>query len=148
MEPRIARLDRALADTWASALVELNADSTWDSWNERNITADRPGKWDFSLVAFGLEQQPIAYAIISLSPSSSHLHHLVIGKEHRGLGIGRTLVERWLTEATGVRNRATLKVHPDNTVALQFYENLDFVRTGRSTTGYLEFERPIRNGSK
>lgn len=144
VKPQIVRLDRRLAREFAPSLIALSDDTFWDSWDEQNLLEDRPGKWECSLAALGAEEQPIAYAIVSLRPNSSHLHHMIVGEAHRGRGLGRTLVERWIEEGRGFHHRFTLKVHPDNVSAMRFYQGLGFTNRGRSSSGYQQFERNER----
>jgi GNAT superfamily N-acetyltransferase len=122
----IEPLTREHAARNAEELLRLGRDLDWDDWTAEHLLADRPGKWDLSLVA-QRGREPVAYAIASRKGGDVHLHHIVVAPAFRNTGVGRVLIDRLrlLASAAGAV-RITLKVYRDNPDAIRFYERERF----------------------
>ena len=125
------------AREWATTLIEMTRDSEWDDWSADHLLADRPEKWERSLIACEGDE-PVGWAIVSRTEHAAHLHHLVVAPELRGRRIGELLVTEALRRNSD-RASLTLKVHPSNEGAIRFYDRLGFRKQGVSPSGYLEF---------
>ncbi|MDO2949364.1 GNAT family N-acetyltransferase [Aeromonas simiae] len=67
------------------------------------------------------EQGERLCGLVSLWQPDWFVHHLYVSREHRGMGIGRRLLEVALDQRSAA---ATLKVASHNCVALGFYHRL------------------------
>ena len=125
-ELRVAPLGRELTERWADDLLALGSDLDWDYWTREHLLADRPEKWERSLLALR-DEKPVGYAIVSRKDTAAHLHHLVVAERARGAGIGARLTDE--LRAAACRDgleRVTLKVLRDSTAAQRFYLRLGF----------------------
>ena len=143
---RIDTLTVDRARELADVLLSMNADSTWDDWTASQLLSDRQEKWVRSLIAY-VDERPVGWAVASRTPTSVHLHHLVVAPEMRGGGIGKELVLA-LLERNRDAGRFTLKVHRSNAAAARFYRRLGFTEEGTSPSGYLEFGRSAAKGQR
>jgi len=105
----------------------LSADKDWDYWNYENFIYELPGKWEMS---FYLEVNDviIGYCINSIKQNCVWLHHIIISKKYRGIGIGNIMLDeliRRTMEKTQFR-RIGLKVGVDNQPAQGFYNKAGF----------------------
>jgi ribosomal protein S18 acetylase RimI-like enzyme len=125
-EPHLTRLSHAYAQEHSAELLSFTADQGWDSWTADNLLADRPRKWELSLVLTN-DLGPCGYAIISeAAPDLHHLHHFAIAPPFRGKGLGSLAVSRALQQAAREQCSLRLKVHKTNTAAFRFYQRLGF----------------------
>ena len=70
-----------------------------EAWSERNMTAELSTQHSHY---FGLfDQELIGYAGLRLSPQdhAADIQTIAVGKEHRGKGLGRTLMNRLIEVA-------------------------------------------------
>ena len=81
-----------------------------------------------ALLWLAVDDQDRAVGFMGLS--GSHMDSLFIDPAHRGMGVGRNLVEH----AAALQPSLTTDVNEQNTQALGFYQRLGFVQTGRSPT--------------
>src|SRR5262245_51939906 len=115
---RIEALTRDLAVRHGRAMLALGADMEWESWTMENLLREMPHKWTLSLIALSAEL-PVGYAIVSRKPESVHLHHLMVGPQERGSGLGSRLLERIVIRARADGAQAvTLKVIETNPRAI------------------------------
>jgi ribosomal protein S18 acetylase RimI-like enzyme len=123
---RYKLLSREQALRYGESLLALGADNVWENWTGSNLLEPRPDKWLLSTFAIA-EDNPVGYAIASRQGDAVHLHHLIIGREWRGRGIGRNLLRHLARKAraTGA-SRLTLKVYKQNQQAAAFYQRLGF----------------------
>ena len=116
--------ERAIQD--GEALAVLGADNSWENWTVENLLSERPFKWELSLLAVG-GGKPVGYAVASYTGDVVHLHHLIVGLEWRGRGIGRELLCRLALKAQEMAVRKlSLKVHRQNQRAIAFYTRYGF----------------------
>ncbi len=73
------------------------------------------------------EQGERLCGLVSLWRPDWFVHHLYVSREHRGMGIGRRLLEVALAQRSAM---ATLKVACYNSVALGFYHRLGWHYSG------------------
>jgi ribosomal protein S18 acetylase RimI-like enzyme len=133
---RLEPLTRARAEELADELLAMSADSDWDDWDRTNLLSDRPAKWDLSLLVTE-SGEPVAWAVVSRTPESLHLHHIVVSPARRSSGVGALLVRELIERVAP--GRLTLKVHPDNVAAARFYERLGFTEGPASPSGYRSY---------
>lgn len=135
-------MSREIAEAHAEALLLLSADMSWETWSIENFLIDLPEKWERSLIVFE-GQHPVAYAIISRKPHSIHLHHLIVGRAHRGSGIGEKLLDAAVDQARLARLPLTLKVHESNVKAIGFYRRHGLHPGERQDNGYINMSLPV-----
>lgn len=134
IEPLTERRAEQLADV----LLAMTHDAAWDDWDRSHLLADRPQKWQRSLLALR-DGSPVGWAVVSATDRGAHLHHIVVDPRHRSAGVGgRLLAELLARTAPGL---LTLKVHPENHAAVRFYERLGFVEQPQAPSGYRVFCR-------
>ena len=123
---RIAPLDRDSAARLAGRLLRFTADQAWENWTADNLLADRPRKWELSLLASDREAA-VGYAIVSApTPDTHHLHHIAVAAGARGKGVGEQLMSALMSRAQSESRSVTLKVHAVNGRAIDFYRRLGF----------------------
>ena len=116
--------ERVIQD--GEALAMLGADNSWENWTVENLLSERPFKWDLSILAV-CGGKPVGYAVASYTGDVVHLHHLIVGLEWRGRGIGRELLFRLALKAKQMAVRKlSLKVHRQNQRAIAFYTRWGF----------------------
>jgi N6-L-threonylcarbamoyladenine synthase len=98
-----------------------------EAWSERNMTAELSTQHSHY---FGLfDQELIGYAGLRLSPQdyAADIQTIAIGKEHRGKGLGRTLVNRLIEVArANGSEKIFLEVKQSNSTAIELYKSLGF----------------------
>jgi len=62
-------------------------------WSRKELTADRPKKWEYSLLVMD-GQKIIALRLLSKKGNTRHGHMIVVDEEYRGLGIGREMTRK------------------------------------------------------
>lgn len=135
--------------TYLVSLLSIGADVPGEYWERENFLRDLPGKWQLSFAGWS-GTQPVAYAILSRkSEAQIHLHHLIVGKNWRGRGLGRRMVDEIFHRCrTAGAEKLTLKVHARNERAKSFYVRSGF-REERSEGEYLllvrEFEQTLQH---
>jgi ribosomal protein S18 acetylase RimI-like enzyme len=119
-------LDRDSAERLVARLLQFTADQDWENWTAHNVLANRPRKWELSLLASDPDE-PVGYAIVSApAPDNHHLHHIAVAPDTRGRGIGEQLMGALMSRAQSESCFLTLKVHAVNTRAIDFYCRLGF----------------------
>jgi len=93
--------------------VAVSADVS--PWTAENFLRDAPRKWELSFALW--DDKPLAYCILSQRGDAIHINQLMVSKDARGRGIGADL----LAEAER-RGANSLKVDPENSGAIRFYE--------------------------
>ena len=78
------------------------------------------------MLAVDGRDRPLGFMLIN----DAHMDALFIDPEHRGAGVGRTLIEC----ALAVHPILTTDVNAQNAQAVGFYEHMGFERTGWSAT--------------
>ena len=137
------QLSREFASAHARELLGLSADMPWESWTAENLLRDLPEKWQRSRV-IRQEQSPIAYAILSRKPQSVHVHHLIVGPNHRGAGLGDALFAEAIRQSREAKLPLTLKVHESNNQAIEFYERYSLAMGERQSNGYINMSLEVR----
>jgi ribosomal protein S18 acetylase RimI-like enzyme len=130
-------LGRDVVAARIDAFVAVASDVPNEYWAAENFLRELPAKWNLSLVLPADDGNPDAYAIASKpEPELVHLHHLMVGRESRGSGLGGVLVRELLHRAasSGAKH-LRLKVHEGNGGALRFYQREGFQRVA-SGAGY------------
>ena len=144
MRPTLALRDLtpATVDSHADALVGLGRDIPGEYWTVDHLLMDLPDKWRLSFVGWRADR-PVAYAVLSRKgPDTVHLHHLMVGKDERGMGVGTAMMAEMVRRARqGGADWLTLKVATENDRACSFYLRHEFEEIGRSG-GY----RTLRRG--
>jgi ribosomal protein S18 acetylase RimI-like enzyme len=119
-------LDRDAAARFSSRLLQFTADQDWENWTDANLLADRPRKWELSLIASSLDE-PIGYAIVSSpAPTNHHLHHIAVAPGMRGKGVGEQLMRALMDQARSESCSLTLKVYASSAQAIRLYRRLGF----------------------
>jgi ribosomal protein S18 acetylase RimI-like enzyme len=123
---RLVALDRSTAEERLDQLEERFRQFPDLQWTREQILADRPGKWELSVLA--VDGDGVAgFSINSRRDGHLYVHVLFVGREHRRTGLGRRLVEHLVEGArraglAGIDLRAAF----DNTAALGFYLTCGF----------------------
>lgn len=122
----ITPLTQSLAQTYGEMLLALN-DSEWENWSLENLLAERPSKWQLSLMV-RVDENIAGYAIVSRTESEAvHLHHIVVGPIYRGRGIGHAMIRKISEMAIDLDiHYMTLKVHKTNVRAISLYQKMGF----------------------
>lgn len=73
----------------------------------------------------------VAYGGIWLIVDEGHITNIAVDKNHRGMGIGKAILEGliYLCTKEGI-NAMTLEVRKSNIVAQKLYEKYDFIEAG------------------
>jgi ribosomal protein S18 acetylase RimI-like enzyme len=123
---RMIPLDRSTAEARLDELEKRFRQFPDLGWTREQILAERPGKWEQSVVA--VDGDGVAgFSINSLRDGHLYVHVLFVGPEHRRTGLGRALVEHLVERARGAGLAAIdLRVALDNTSALRFYLTCGF----------------------
>lgn len=112
-------------------------------WGREHFLTELPEKWRLSLAAW-IAGRPVGYAIISRkSELIAHLHHFMIAPEHRGKGLGETMLEKAIIQcADSGCSEMTLKVAAESKDAQRFYRRNGFETSGEPGA-YLLMRRAI-----
>ncbi len=101
---------------------------TSDAWPRESMRDELVGAERYYLVAY-LEDQVIAYAGLAKNPiaGAADVQTIAVGHAHRGLGLGRELMQRLIAEAkrSGLA-KIFLEVRADNESAQSLYRSLGF----------------------
>jgi ribosomal protein S18 acetylase RimI-like enzyme len=138
----IIDIDKTYIDNFWVSLKDLSSDLGWDYWSKENFIMDLPGKWRLSF-AVELNGKIAGYCICSIKPDAVWLHHIIIGKEYRGKGLGKLMLEelRHRAACEGI-NKIALKVGQDNTAAIEFYMRNQFTEI-EINNGYITMEKML-----
>ena len=99
-------------------------------WSREELAADRPKKWEFSLLVTN-NQEIIALCLISKKENTRHNHMIVVDEEYRGMGIGREMTRRNAQEALeSGEDYITTKVAEGLEASLNFQLKLGFTVYG------------------
>ena len=123
---RLSRREDAgrIVDIWRSAV-----DATHDFLSASDRAEIEVAVRDFlpltsPWLAVDAADRPLGFMLLS----GAHMEALFVDAGHRGLGVGRALVEH----AVGMAGLITTEVNEQNPQAVGFYERLGFLRAGRS----------------
>jgi ribosomal protein S18 acetylase RimI-like enzyme len=97
-------------------------------WPAEKFLSNRPGKWQLSLAAHDGDTLIGCLIASYRRPGIPHIHLLQVDHRHRNLGIGKSLMDRYLKR---VKSTSTLKVEVANRRAVAFYERQGFRITTR-----------------
>lgn len=113
------------------------ADLEWVAAQEQEIFG--AGAWSLALLredfrygnkryrAAQLGEQPVGWAIYGFDGDAFHLMNIAVAKEHRGKGVGRTLMEDCMAEARSVgASEVWLEVAVTNEAAIALYRAFGF----------------------
>lgn len=132
------------ATLYGQELLVLN-DSEWENWTIENLLAYRARKWELSWMV-RVEGAIAGYFIASRIDSAIYLHHIVIGKAYRCLGIGRALLSIAARHALSTSLKyMRLKVHKINERAISLYQGLGFCVIDDSHPELLKMEVMLEN---
>jgi ribosomal-protein-alanine N-acetyltransferase len=104
-----------------------------------NFSIELKRKWDFSLVAVNSDCSILGYLIASEKDTSVHIHKFMVNSNYRGQKIGDKLLSKF--ESICIKNNRSiisLKVHNDNTRAINFYIKNNFVIVSKNEYYYME----------
>ena len=95
-------------------------------WSREEIIADRPMKWEYSLLVID-GQNIIALCLLSKKENTRHSHMIIVDEEYRGLGIGRQMNRKSALGALkSGEDYITTKVAEGLEASLNFQLNLGF----------------------
>jgi GNAT superfamily N-acetyltransferase len=121
-------------------LLSVAADVPGEYWALDNFLLDMPRKWDLSFAAYD-GADLLGYAILSEKPPF-WLHHFMLRKDRRNIGLGTSMMRRVLELCPGPIG---LKTAAENDQAIRFYKRFGFA-TGetenRPTGRYVTMLRP------
>ena len=118
---RLEFCDRVQVEARIEAIEERFAAFDAVPWGPAEILADRPGKWDHSLLA--LDDESVAgFSFNSLRDGWLYVHALFVGAEYRHEGVGGRIIAALDERAghAGLRG-LRLRVAYDNAGAIRFY---------------------------
>ena len=99
-------------------------------WSREEITADRPMKWEYSILAMDNEKI-IGVQLVSKKGDSRHHHMTSVDKSHRRSGIGRAMMFNSATMAKTLGETfVTVKVEEGNEMSMNFHLKLGFTVYG------------------
>lgn len=126
----------------ADAFLDIASDVPGEYWTLDNFLVNLPEKWTLSFAAWD-DDEPVAYAILSKkSPTSAHLHHLMVRASHRSKGLGSRMVGEMLTRVRSAGcTELTLKVETAD--AKRFYLRHGFAQVGPDERYTLMAKRPL-----
>lgn len=79
----------------------------------------------------------VSYAGVMVRPPTADIQTIAVAADHRGLGIGRGLLDRLLDIADeGGCSEVLLEVSADNSTAIDLYESAGFTAIARRTAYY------------
>jgi GNAT superfamily N-acetyltransferase len=106
----------------------------------RDAAGDEP--W-VSIIVAESGDQLVGYAAmfpviqLQFGARGMDIHHLFTAADHRGIGVGRSLVEACKIEAISLSCRyLAVGTHPENNAAQAFFTSLGFVRRHASATRF------------
>jgi ribosomal protein S18 acetylase RimI-like enzyme len=101
----------------------------------RQQDADHPGCRREIVVSEGA---PVGLLVSDRDSGAVHVLDIAIAVDHRGRGVGSTVLTELIEEARGSDREVTLQVWADNTGARRLYERLGFAYVDPATdTGHL-----------
>ena len=107
-------------------------------WSREEITANRPKKWEYSLLALDNEKI-IGVRLISKRRNSRHHHMTSVDKSHRRSGIGSEMMFNSASMAKTLGETfVTVKVEEGNEMSMNFHMKLGFTVYGE--------ERNVKEG--
>lgn len=121
-------LDKDLVGAHAVKLIDMcqrNMENEY--WDENNFLSDLPGKWKYSLLVTDMNNEIMAFAIVSEKEQSIHIHKFVVDAPYQGSGVGGRMVKAIIRES---HKPITLKVRKDNLNAIEFYQKHQFTING------------------
>ncbi len=99
-------------------------------WSREEITADRPMKWEYSLLAMD-DDKIIGVRLITKKGDTRHHHMTSVDKSHRRSGIGSAMMLNSATMAKNLHETfVTVKVEEGNEMSMNFHTKLGFVIYG------------------
>ena len=95
-------------------------------WSREEITADRPMKWEYSLLAMD-DKKIIGVRLISKKGDTRHHHMTSVDTSNRRSGIGSTMMFNSATMAKTLgESFVTVKVEDGNEMSMNFHLKLGF----------------------
>ena len=99
-------------------------------WSREEITADRPMKWEYSLLAMD-DDNIIGVRLISKKGDTRHHHLTSVDESHRRTGIGSAMMFNSARMANTLGETfVTVKVEEGNEMSMNFHTKLGFVVYG------------------
>jgi len=94
-------------------------------WSEDHFLEDLKGKWDYS-IGIKRDNLLIAFIIASIKDDSIHIHKFMVRENYRSQGIGKILLDHFISITSNNFKSITLKVYKENQKAIEFYRANDF----------------------
>jgi ribosomal protein S18 acetylase RimI-like enzyme len=118
---RLHFCDRNQVEARIEAIEERFAACDAVQWGRGQILTDRPGKWEYSLIA--VDGDSIAgFSFNSRRDNWLYVHALIVGAEYRAEGLGGRIIAALRARAQHRDLRGVqLRVAFDNTAAIRFY---------------------------
>ena len=99
-------------------------------WSREEITADRPMKWEYSLLAMD-DDNIIGVRLISKKGDTRHHHLTSVDESHRRTGIGSAMMFNSASMANTLGETfVTVKVEEGNEMSMNFHIKLGFTVYG------------------
>ena len=99
-------------------------------WSREEITADRPKKWEYSLLAMDKEKI-VGVRLISKNNGTRHHHLTSVDESHRRSRIGSEMMFKSADMAKTLGETfVTVKVEEENEVSMSFHLKLGFTVYG------------------
>lgn len=99
-------------------------------WSREEITADRPMKWEYSLLVMK-DEKIIGVRIISKKGDSRHHHLTSVDKSYRRSGIGSAMMLKSASMAKTLGETfVTVKVEEGNEISMNFHLKVGFAVYG------------------
>ncbi len=113
-----------------AAVVSIETVSFNLPWTEEMFREELAQEMSWRQVAIDRDGKAIGFAIGRRYPDVWHLLDLAVAPAHRGQGVGRDLLSRFLNAADAAGAGVVLEVRPGNEPALAMYEGMGFEKIG------------------
>ncbi len=122
-------LTKNIISQYINDMISMSKQLQGDYWTLEHYQSDMNRKWELSYCEIK-DKQLLAFMIVSDKGISHHLHRIVVHENFKGKGVGKKLIQTFMTNAKKEERQATLKVHPSNKQAIDVYEHYGFVKEG------------------
>ena len=131
--PRVEWRPLAVDDIGYVAALEAKIHAApWTPGNFRDSIAA-----GYSALTGHLGGRIVVYGVMMFAPGEAQLLNLSVAPEMRRLGLGRSLLRRFIADARRLgAEQVFLEVRPSNVAAIRLYESEGFVRIARRDAYY------------
>ena len=143
---KVKNLSTYFIRKYVDAILKIASNVEEEEWQLENFIVYRNMKWDlsFCVMVGGL---PKGYVVASRKGTAYHIHHFIVEKEQRNLGMGSMMLLE-ATKSTLKYNlkRMSLKVQKRNERALGFYSRHGFKLSEKGVgngKNYLMMEKEV-----